>query len=85
MSLTCLPLGSICLVCKHADRLTVSCSAALVFEGIGFFDIGVAVFLRRFDYLVNHLRPLSASAAQMSRSETVSWLQTLIQPVRRDE
>lgn len=31
------------------------CDAGLTFEGLGFFDVGLAVFLRKYDVLAKHL------------------------------
>ncbi|KAK9820238.1 hypothetical protein WJX72_007814 [[Myrmecia] bisecta] len=73
-----LPLRFIATIDQHA------CENALVFENIGFFDIGVAVFTRRFGFLVDNLRPLNTKTAQMSRSEAISWLQSLLHPVSRE-
>ena len=56
--------------------------AALVFRGIGFFDVGLAVFTRRYAFLLRHLSRYSARLAEMSESELVGLLRSRLAPVR---
>jgi hypothetical protein len=65
---------------------TVSClhlAAALVFEGIGFFDVGMAVFSGRLGWLAGRIVPCGARQAARSRDEWVALLQRRLQPVQR--
>jgi hypothetical protein len=56
---------------------------ALVFQGIGFFDVGVAVLTGRWAMLVRHLVPVSERMAGMSEAELVELLKARVRPVSR--
>lgn len=80
-------------LCSHMRSL-LNCSppknkhthgAALVFEGLHFFDVGVAVFSRQWGVLADALVPLSDRAAAMSREERIAMLKARCRPVIRDE
>lgn len=58
-------------------------AGALVFQGIGFFDVGLAVFMRRWGYLQRHLVRYSKTLAAMSEDEVVAMLQDRLKPVKR--
>jgi hypothetical protein len=57
--------------------------AALVFEGIGWFDVGLAVLLRRYGFLIDHLVPYSERLAAMSRTELEALIRSRLRPVVR--
>jgi hypothetical protein len=54
-----------------------------VFAGIGFFDVGVAVFSGRLEWLADRIVPCGARQAARSREEWVAVLQRRLQPVKR--
>ena len=53
--------------------------AGLVFEGIGFFDVGIAVFLAKYGTLAKHL--LICDSAELTDSQVAQYLQNLLKPV----
>ena len=57
--------------------------AALAFKGIGVFEVGLAVFLGRLEYLVDHLITLGSALAGRDRSELVRVLESRLRPIRR--
>lgn len=56
-------------------------AAALVFNGIGFFDVGIMVMCGRLDSLAKHLLPCSSSMAGMTQPELIQLLKTRLLPV----
>ena len=56
-------------------------TAALVFEGVGWFDVGAAVFCRRYDALLRWLLPYDGRMEAMSRSESISMLKSRLRPI----
>lgn len=56
---------------------------ALVFSGVGFFDVGLAVLTRRWGFLRRHLVRYSAALAAMSDEEVTGMLRGRLAPVRR--
>ncbi len=56
--------------------------AALVFEGVGWFDIGMAVFCRRYDALLRWCVAHDDRLAALSRGEVVALLQSRLRPIR---
>jgi hypothetical protein len=57
-------------------------AAALVFQGIGFFDVGLAVFTRRYAFLARHLSRYSSRLASMTDAEVVALLKSRLAPIR---
>lgn len=57
-------------------------SAGLVFEGIGFFDVGVAVFLGNYQKLTTHLVCCSAPILNLSYIEVMSLLTKQLEPIK---
>jgi len=55
----------------------------LCFEGIGFFDVGVAVFTGRLGWLADRVVPCGPRQARRSREEWVALLRRRLQPVVR--
>ena len=53
--------------------------AALAFRGIGVFEVGLAVFLGRYEYLVDHLA--SPGLAGREQSELIGLLRARLRPV----
>ena len=66
-----------CLVCKHGQL-----HAGLVFEGIGFFDVGVAVFLCQYTTLSRHLLSCSSAEPALSDSSIVKMLKERLKPFK---
>jgi hypothetical protein len=60
-----------------------SIPAALVFANIGFFDVGLAVFTGRIEWLAGQVVPCGPRQAARSQEQWVSLLQTRLQPVVR--
>ena len=58
-------------------------AAALVFCGIGFFEVGLAVLLRRYGFLLRHLSRYSARLAAMSDAELTQLLRARLAPIQR--
>ena len=56
------------------------CVLALAFRGIGVFEVGMAVFLGRLDYLVDHLIPAGPLAVK-DRAELMNILRRRLRPV----
>ncbi len=56
--------------------------AGLVFEGIGFFDVGVAVFLGNYQKLTTHLVCCSSPILNLSDINVMSLLTKQLEPVR---
>ncbi len=54
--------------------------AALAFQGIGVFEVGLAVFLGRYDYLLDHL--VTPGAAGKERSELAAMLKSRLRPIQ---
>lgn len=63
-------------------RALLLVAAALVFRGIGFFDVGLAVFTRRYGFLVRHLVRYSSRLAAKSDAELAALLRSRLAPVR---
>jgi hypothetical protein len=57
--------------------------AALCFEGIGFFDVGLAVFTGRLGWLADRVVPCGPKQAARTREEWVALLRRRLQPVAR--
>lgn len=57
---------------------------ALVFRGIGFFDIGVAVFTRRYRFLLDHLVRYNDYFAGLSDAQAVEMLRARLAPINVD-
>lgn len=66
----------------HTAALVAAC-AALVFASIGFFDIGVAVFMGQLGWLADHIVPCGPKQAARSREDWMQILQARLQPVVR--
>lgn len=64
---------------------TFLCVAALVFEKIGVFEVGLAVFLRRYDILVNHMVICGQPFASMDRDAMVKLLKSRLKPIKREQ
>jgi hypothetical protein len=58
-------------------------NTALCFEGIGFLDVGVAVFTGRLGWLADRIVPCGPRQAARSREEWVALLQRRLRPVVR--
>ena len=56
--------------------------AGLVFKGIGFFDVGMAVFLGRYTFLSKHLLKCGSVTAAMSDEDIANMLQDRLKPIR---
>ncbi|KAK9810976.1 hypothetical protein WJX73_002930 [Symbiochloris irregularis] len=54
---------------------------ALVFEGIGVFEVGMLVFMGRLHVLAKHVLPCDVAMAELSMSERVELLQSRLKPV----
>lgn len=59
----------------------VVCVAALVFQGIGVFDVGLAVFTGNLRFLVDHMVLCGPKMTKMSHDELVSLLKDRLKPV----
>lgn len=70
-----------CYSYRHV-LLVISLSAGLVFEGIGFFDVGVAVFLGNYRKLTTHLVSCSSPILSMSHTDVLSFLTKQLQPIK---
>ena len=57
--------------------------AALVFEGVGWFDVGMAVFCRRYDALLRWLVAYDERTAAMSATQRIAMLRSRLRPVTR--
>ena len=65
------------------DLLIILLSAGLVFEGIGFFDVGLAVFLGNYRKLTTHLVCCSSPILSMSHIDDVTSLLTKqLEPIK---
>ena len=60
---------------EHAEKDT------LVFHGIGFFDVGVAIFLRRYGWLAD--RYVNIGQKPRTREEVIELLKDRVRPVER--
>ncbi|GBF88896.1 fatty acid desaturase [Raphidocelis subcapitata] len=56
---------------------------ALCFEGIGFFDVGVAVFTGRLEWLADRVVPCGPKQAARGKREWVELMRRRLQPVQR--
>jgi hypothetical protein len=56
---------------------------ALVFEGVGWFDVGMAVFCRRYDALLRWLVAYDERMAAMSSAQRIALLKSRLKPVAR--
>lgn len=56
---------------------------SLCFEGIGFFDVGLAVFTGRLGWLADRVVPCGPRQAARAREEWVALLRRRLQPVSR--
>ncbi|BDA41658.1 hypothetical protein COCOBI_02-4390 [Coccomyxa sp. Obi] len=56
---------------------------ALVFQKIGVFEVGLAVFLGRFDFLVQHMLICGQPFASMDREVLVRVLKSRLKPIQR--
>ena len=56
--------------------------AALVFQDIGVFEVGLLVFLGRMDTLARHILPCDAAMAELSLSDRISLLKRRLEPIR---
>ena len=56
---------------------------ALVFEGVGWFDVGMAVFCGRYDALVEWLLAYDDRMAALSSAQRIALLQSRLTPVSR--
>ena len=65
-----------------ADRLPCGC-AALVFEGVGWFDVAMAVFAGRHNFLAARFVPYSERFAAMSPEEVKIMLLDRLKPIRK--
>ncbi len=65
-----------------ADSLPCGC-AALVFEGVGWFDVAVAIFAGRHNFLAARFVPYSERFAAMSPEEVKSMLLDRLKPIRK--
>lgn len=54
---------------------------ALAFHGLGFFDVGLAVFTGRLGFLADHIVPCGPAQAARSREEWIALLQRRLAPV----
>ncbi len=57
-------------------------AAGLVFEGIGFFDVGVAVFLGNYRKLTAHLVCWSSPMLNLSYIDVMSLLTKQLEPIK---
>ena len=69
-----------CLMLSSSKRAH---AAALIFWGLGAFDVGLAVFTGRLLYLARHMVPCSHQDAQLSTEGRVELLKTRLRPIRR--
>lgn len=68
---------------RCGERVPALCwpgCAALVFKGIGFFDVGVAVLTRRLGWLADRIVPCGPRQARRSREEWVELLRYRLRP-----
>ena len=56
--------------------------AGLVFKGIAFFDVGLAVFLGRYSHLCRHLLRCGPVTVGMSGDDITQMLQDRLKPIR---
>ena len=64
---------------KHGNNARI-CGTALAFRGIGIFEVGMAVFLGRLGYLVDHMVPTGPLAAK-SREDLMDIMRRRLRPV----
>lgn len=57
---------------------------AFVFVGIGFFDVGAAVFLRRYRFLLRHFSRYSEKFVNMEEEELIDVLKNRLKPLTFD-
>lgn len=65
------------------DSITTSTLTGLVFHTLGFFDVGLNVFLGRLDYLAGYIVPCGPRQAQRTRKEWVELLSSRLKPVQQ--
>lgn len=67
---------------RIAGLLTGMCAtdAALVFQGIGVFDVGLLVMMGRLHELAHHMLPCSAAMAELSMPGRVELLRSRLKP-----
>ena len=56
--------------------------AGLAFEGIGFFDVGLAVFLGNYKKLTTHLVWCSSPILNLSNIDVMSLLTKQLEPIK---
>ncbi len=79
------------LTAKYAGRPSSSLlptfpsvlTTALIFRGIGFFDVGVMVFTRQLDKLATFIVPCGPKQARRSHDEWVALLRHRLGPAKR--
>lgn len=59
----------------------MSVPAALVFHGIGVFEVGLFAFLGRLDVLAHRILPLDVAMAELSLPERIAMLQSRLTPI----
>ncbi len=69
------------ILCTHPYYC--GATAALTFKGIGFFDVGVAVFTGRLGWLADRVVPCGERQAGRSREEWVQLLRERLRPVTK--
>ena len=52
-----------------------------MFEGVGWFHVGLAVFTRRYGFLADKFVPYSARFAALSSEEIIHVLKRRLQPL----
>ena len=67
-------------VSNHDSNHPLS-AAALAFAGIGFFDVGLAVFTGRLSWLAEKIVPCGPKQAARSNEQWVALLKERLQPV----
>lgn len=57
--------------------------AALLFDGVGFFDVGLAVMTRNWAFLLKHLILLDGELESLPPCEKIRLLQSRLSPIER--
>ncbi len=71
------------VVGQHTYEQRLVRDAAIVFEGIGIFDVGVAVFSGNLGFLADHMIPCGDKMASLTREQLIKLLRMRLRPVKR--
>ena len=67
-------------ISQRSTQQHILLHAGLAFTGLSVFEVGLAVFMGRLDFLVDHLLICGGELAEMSRCELKQMLKERLNP-----